>query len=86
MDRAMTACPWEMIDGFQSRLEFDRFADWMNEQVTNGGAVEAQVVAPYLEATAFTEKWFKHTPSGYVWRLVWPDGPFTGLFEQVDGF
>lgn len=79
----MTACPWESIEDFQSRAEFDRFLAWMNSHVTNGEAIEVEVAAPYLGATTFMEKWFQHVGSGEVWRLVWPDGPFTGLFEQV---
>lgn len=76
----MTVCPWDEIEGFQNRSEFDRFVAWMESQVANGESVEVEVTAPYLDATTFTEKWFKHVGSGEVWRLVWPDGPFTGPF------
>lgn len=79
----MTACPWENIEGFQSRAEFDRFVAWMNGQVASGESIEVEVAAPYLSATTFTEKWLQHVRSGEVWRLVWPDDPFTGLFERV---
>jgi hypothetical protein len=80
----MSDCTWEKIDDFQALSEFDRFAFWINEQVANGQAVEVAVTAPYLDATSFEEKWFSHKGSGQVWRLVWPDFPFTGLFERVE--
>jgi len=79
----MTAYPWNAIDDFQSPSEFDRFVAWIMNRVAIGEAVEVEVSAPYLDAPAFTEKWFKHLGSGEIWRMVWPDGPFTGLFERV---
>jgi hypothetical protein len=74
---------WEAIDDFKSLSEFNRFVSWMNEQVATGEAVEVEVAAPYLDAPSFTEKWFTHARGGQTWRIVWPDGPFTGLFERV---
>jgi hypothetical protein len=80
----MTTCPWEEIDEFQSPSEFDRFIEWMNAQTKLRSAEEVPVQRPYIGATTFTEKWFRHLPSGDTWRLVWPDAPFKGLFEPVD--
>ncbi|MCZ8208819.1 MAG: hypothetical protein O9270_11590 [Aquidulcibacter sp.] len=80
----MSTCPWEKIDDFQALSEFNRFASWMNEQVAAGEAGEILVTAPYLDATTFEEKWFRHNDSGQTWRLVLPDFPFTGLFERVE--
>ncbi len=79
----MTPCPWEPIDEFQSRAEFERFVAWLDTQTAQGDVQEVPVGRPYLEATTFEERWFRHGPSNTTWRLVWPDGPFTGLFEQV---
>ena len=79
----MKKCPWEKIDGFQNLSEFNRFVAWINEQVNVGKAKQLPVKAPYMDATTFEEKWFIHPESGQVWRLVWPDGPFTGIFEPV---
>ena len=79
----MTNCPWDPIDDFRTRGEFERFESWMGAQVASGDAEEIAVARPYLHAPSFTEKWFKHLRSGSVWRLVWPDGPFTGIFERV---
>ena len=79
----MTKCSWEKINNFQMRSEFDRFAAWMLEQVSLGVAEQVSVTHPYSGAPSFPEKWFRHIGSGEVWRLVWPDGPFHGLFERV---
>lgn len=84
MHRHMKSCPWERIDNFRSINEFERFEKWMNEKIAAKEAIEVPVIARYLERYAgFDEKQFRHIASGKVWRLVWPDGPFTGLFEQV---
>ncbi|MEK9953476.1 MAG: hypothetical protein VW687_15160, partial [Curvibacter sp.] len=75
---------WDPIDDFRSRDEFDRFHSWISLQVSNGSAQEVRVTKPYINATSFTEKWYMHGDSGAIWRLVWPDGPFTGVFEPID--
>ena len=83
MDCQMMSCPWDPIGQFRSRGEFERFLTWMADQLDHGVAEEITVEKPYLTSPAFTEKWFRHRTSGEVWRLVWPDGPFTGTFEMV---
>jgi len=80
----MNACPWEKISDFRSYSEFERFVEWMDEQVESAVAVELPVERPYIGATTFREKWFRHTATGMTWRLVSPDPPFTGVFEPVD--
>lgn len=81
----MKTCPWDKINDFQSLSEFNRFIDWMNEQVKSGQAEELPVEKRYLgECAGFPEKWFRHVRSGQTWRLVWPDAPFTGVFEPVE--
>ena len=83
MDKEISTCPWEAIYDFHSREEFDRFEVWLKKQIASGEALEVTVTTPYIDAPSFTEKWFKHLCSGAVWRLVWPDGTFTGVFELV---
>jgi hypothetical protein len=78
----LPTAPWEQIGDFRSPGEFDRFVTWMQVQVENGVAAEVAVTSPYLDAT-FSERWFHHQASGEIWRVVWPDPPFTGLFERV---
>jgi len=83
MDSEIKKCSWRTIDDFTSLNEFNRFVAWVNEQVENGSAKEAPTLVPYLGGSAFEEKWLIHLESGQTWRLVWPDGPFHGLFEKV---
>jgi len=80
----MTQCEWEKIDNFRGIGEFNRFVVWINQQVQSGLAKEVPVKEPYVGASTLNEKWFVHTNSGQLWRLVWPDPPFVGLFELVD--
>ena len=79
----MNTCPWERIGSFRSHSEFERFVAWMDEQVRSAVAVELLVERPYIGATMFREKWFRHIATGTTWRLVWPDAPFTGSFESA---
>jgi len=79
----MTSCAWEEISNFRSLIEFRRFVTWMEQQITAGLATEVPVGNPYSGAASLTEKWFRHIESGQIWRLIWPDGPFCGLFKQV---
>jgi hypothetical protein len=55
----------------------------MNEQINANVARERPVKTPYAGAPSLDEKWFLHIDSGEVSRRVWPDPPFTGLFEPV---
>lgn len=79
----MTACPWEKINDFQSYSEFERFVAWIEEQVSEAIADELPVRKPYIGATS-REKWYRHGASQMIWRLVWPDEPFKGVFEPVE--
>ena len=76
-------CPWEKIDDFRSFSEFNRFFAWINEQVSANAAREIPVRSQYAGATSLKEAWFLHIESGDIWRLVWPDPPFTGVFEPI---
>jgi hypothetical protein len=80
----MKKCPWEKIDDFQSYSEFDGLVEWINNQVISGLAEEFFVEKPYSGSVLFEEKWFRHISSNEIWRLVWPDAPFTGIFERVE--
>jgi len=79
----MKTCPWDPIDDFRTLDEFERFLAWMQTQVASSVAKEVPVKHPYVGASSFTEKWFMHMATGWIWRVVWPDGPFTGVFEPV---
>lgn len=79
----MKMCPWEKIDNFRSPSEFKRFTQWLDERIRDGEAKEVSVQSPYAGATSLQEKWVVHVESGDIWRLVWPDPPFVGVFEPV---
>lgn len=81
----MKPCPWERIDAFNGWLEFERFETWMREQIAGGLAEERPVLKPYNTVCGLKEQWFAHKPSLQVWRLVRPEPPFAGFFEQVIG-
>lgn len=86
MDNSMTFCAWEEIGTFHSLIEFRRFQSWMAGQIAAGTATEIAVAVPYSGLSSLTEKWFRHIESGQVWRLVWPDGPFAGVFKRVEKY
>ena len=77
----MKKCTWKKIEDFQSYAEFDQFVEWMNDQIASGHAQELPIEKPYRGTPLFEEKWFLHIDSGQIWRLVWPDAPFTVIFE-----
>ena len=83
MDDTIKPLPWEPIQRFSDQFEFARFCDWINENITSGRAVEVDVQIRYRGIESLTEKWFEHLNSQTTWRLVYPDGPFRGLFEQI---
>ena len=80
----MRNCQWERLSDFHGVNDFDRFAEWILDLTDTGTAEEIPALEPYLGANTFREKWFRHIPSGTIWRLVWPDAPFRGVFERLD--
>jgi hypothetical protein len=73
----MNECNWEVIDGFSSPYEYERFIIWIDDQVKNGTVVQVPVMESYA-GSAFEEKWFKCLSSSDIWRLVAPQAPFLG--------
>ena len=77
-------CPWEEIDGFVSLVEFRSFERWMTGQVSGGLARQVPVASPYRhEERGLAEVWYVHLVSREVWRLVWPEPPFQGIFKKI---
>ena len=76
-------CPWETVDGFASPAEFRSFERWMLGQVGAGMAKQVQVGAPFAQDRVLAEVWYLHLKSREVWRLVWPEPPFAGVFVRV---
>jgi hypothetical protein len=83
MDHENRTCPWERISDFDGWVEFERFETWLRNQTIDGDVAEIPVLKSYNEICNFQEKWFIYKPSGQIWRLVWPEPPFAGLFEKV---
>jgi hypothetical protein len=78
----MKQCPWERISDFDGWNEFNRFEAWLREQIANNTAEEVPVLKSY-NIGGLKEKWFVHKGTKQVWRLLWPEPPFAGLFEKV---
>jgi hypothetical protein len=79
----MNETAWYPIDDFHTRDEFDRFVKWIEDQVSSGTAESQPVRTPYAGAATLREKWFRNIETEEVWRLVWPDPPFSGLFKPI---
>jgi hypothetical protein len=79
-------CPWEEVDEFVSLVEFRSFERWMTGQVSGGLARQVPVAAPYRHGHSelvLVEVWYVHLMSREVWRLVWPEPPFNGIFKKI---
>ena len=66
--------PWEMISNFGSLRERDHFLAWMRGQIANGVAEEIEV--PAGKQADAGERWFRHIPTGSLWRLVPAENPY----------
>ena len=64
---------WELIGNFGSLGERDRFVAWMRKQIKNGVAEE--ITAPLVEPVDAGDRWFRHIPTGSLWRLVSDQNP-----------
>lgn len=79
----MSESGWDKIDEFEGWADFEKFSAWIRGQVASGAAIEVPVERLYSGSSLIEQKWFRHVQSGKVWRLVRPDPPFEGVFEQV---
>jgi hypothetical protein len=75
-------CEWDDVDGFNSDDEYERFLTWIMDQVRSGVAMEVPVAERY-SGIDWNERWFQCLASRATWRLVAPDPPFHGVFNQV---
>ena len=71
---------WEIIDGFRSPSEFERFERWLGEQVDAGQAEAVPVDITWRDANPLFEEWYRCIETGEVWRLLFPDPPSRGAF------
>jgi hypothetical protein len=61
---------WEQIESFGSLRERDCFVVWMRGQIADGMAEE--INAPDEAG----ERWFRHTLTGLLWRLIPDENPY----------
>lgn len=80
---APTMLVWEEIHGFASPGEYKRFVQYIEGQVASGIARELPPDAQYGKSMIYGGRWFQDAQTGAIWRLVAPDPPFRGLWEQV---
>ena len=80
----MSDCNWEAIPSFDTIEEFNRFHRWINNQCEEGVGSKFELPAPPAGKIPVTvEERYKHIASGQVWRLVFPDFPFRGVWERA---
>lgn len=80
----MSNCNWEEIHGFYSPTEYERFCHWLKRQVD--GEVAEEIVTSLCSSDlpgGVGERWFLCKRSGVVWRLIAPEPPFLGAWEQL---
>ena len=70
----------EEINEFFSITEFERFQKYLEGFVNDGELYEISVQKRYA---GFPEKWYKCKTCPQIWRLVYPDFPFKGLWTTV---
>jgi hypothetical protein len=63
---------WERIGNFGSLCERDHFAAWMRKQIKDGMAEEIDAPAGFDPG----DRWFRHIPTGSLWRLVSDENPY----------
>ncbi|VBB09669.1 Hypothetical protein LUCI_4967 [Lucifera butyrica] len=72
---------FEEINGFYSIYEFERFQKYLEGIVRTGDMKEVPVQEYYA---TFQEKWFECDNCSQIWRLVYPDFPFKGLWNKME--
>ena len=81
----MSGCNWEAIHGFNTPGEYRRFYLWLKSQLDADMIEEVPVGCSTKEMPfGVDEKWFRCKESSEVWRLVAPEAPFSGLWEEVE--
>lgn len=71
------------ISEFESPSEFTRFQKYVKNLLTDEELVETPVENHFDNNSLFEEHWYKCRNCSQVWRLVYPDFPFKGLWKQV---
>ncbi len=70
----------ERVNGFHSIGEFERLQGYINELIKQEYLEEVPVEKKYA---GFPEQWYKCPRCQQLWRLVHPDFPFKGIWDNV---
>lgn len=79
----MTNIILEEIHGFISPGEYLKFLKYIEQHVSIGNLTEVPVDPNYNKDEIYGGRWFRESDSRQTWRLVPPDSPFRGIWEQV---
>lgn len=79
----MNRCNWEVIEGFSSPSEYERFCIWLNEQIDAGVVKEVAVDKNHPGIAFLDERWFVCYGSSEAWKLLAPEVPFRGYWGPV---
>jgi len=74
---------WFEIHGFVSPGEFDRFVEYLLQDVRAGLAEQVEAQEDYGRGEIFGGTWYRDRDTGELWRLVAPDPPFRGVWERI---
>ena len=83
MTNQSAAVVWEEIHGFISPGEYQRFVNYIEQQVAAELVRELPADPHYGKGMIYGGRWFQDVSTGAVWRLIPPDIPFPGLWEPV---
>ena len=64
---------------FHNLAEFRSLQDWLAD---NSGWEQVPVTKP-LTNVGLRESWYRCASDGTTWRLIEPDPPYPGVWEQV---
>jgi len=65
---------WEKIGNFGSLRERTCFLAWMRDQIASG--ISEEIDTPADQSLEPGDRWFRHVPTGAVWRLVPIENPY----------
>jgi hypothetical protein len=85
MDNITCSCGFlEEIHGFDTLGEFEKFQNYLQQQVVEGSLSRVNTDKNYEKGLIYGGDWFECKVCKEIWRLVAPDFPFRGLWEKVD--
>jgi adenylate cyclase len=65
---------WKKVGNFGSLRERDCFVSWMQDQIASG--ISEEIEPPPDQPREPGHRWFRHVPTGSLWRLVPIDNPY----------